>query len=102
MSPEHSRRRDPVVGRRLPFNGDNYDCLRSFEWQVHAYGKVPVLSTEVQRFPVVRNPRLEEGMLYLVRPDGFVAARARPEQAALLADSLRHGAAGGRTRAGVS
>ena len=73
MTPDHGRRRDPEVGRRLPWNGDNYECLRSFTWQLHAYGAVPELPVEVQRFPVVRNPRLKDGTLYLVRPDGFVA-----------------------------
>ena len=85
MSTVHGRRRDPVVGRRLPWNGDNYDVLRSFTWQVHAYGEVPELRIEVHRFPVVRNPRLKSGMLYLVRPDGFVAAEAPPELAEQLA-----------------
>ena len=33
-------RRGRVVGRRLPWNGDNYDALRSMRWQVHVYGAV--------------------------------------------------------------
>jgi 2-polyprenyl-6-methoxyphenol hydroxylase-like FAD-dependent oxidoreductase len=80
-------RRGTVVGRRLPWNGDNYDSLRTMRWQVHAYGDVVVSAVEplglrVARFPIVRNRRLTPGMLYLVRPDGFVAAMAGPQSAA--------------------
>lgn len=42
MSPTAKRdahgRRGAVVGRRLPWNGDNFACLRAFTWQVHGYG----------------------------------------------------------------
>ena len=84
-------RRDPVVGRRLPWNGDNYECLREFRWQVHVYGasewpnlsptRIPSRGLPVYSFPTIRNERLEAGLLYLVRPDGFVAAAATPDDA---------------------
>ena len=83
--------RDDVVGRRLPWNGDNYDCLREFRWQVHAYGasawpdlsptRIPTSGLPVFSFPTIRNDLLEAGLLYLVRPDGFVAAAATPDDA---------------------
>ena len=78
--------RDPVVGRRLPWNGDNYECLREFRWQVHSYegSSEPIeLKTPlpVFSFPTIRNDRLQPGLLYLVRPDGFVAAAATPDKA---------------------
>jgi 2-polyprenyl-6-methoxyphenol hydroxylase-like FAD-dependent oxidoreductase len=78
-------RRDPVVGRRLPWAGDNFASLRSLRWQVHAYGgvratEVPDLGVPVHVFPPA--PRLlQAGVLYLVRPDGFVAASAAPADA---------------------
>ena len=75
--------RGRVVGRRLPWNGDNYDALRGLRWQVHVYGAVDAAVLRelrgqtplpVAHFPVVRGHRLREGRCYLVRPDGFVAA----------------------------
>ncbi|MBB2948085.1 2-polyprenyl-6-methoxyphenol hydroxylase-like FAD-dependent oxidoreductase [Actinoplanes lutulentus] len=81
-------RRDPVVGRRLPWSGDNYAVLRAAEWQVHAYGgvtaeEVPDLGISVHLFPAAPGTALRPGLLYLVRPDGFVAARSEPAEAEL-------------------
>ncbi|CAN5236513.1 FAD-dependent monooxygenase [soil metagenome] len=81
-------RRDRVVGRRLPWTGSNYDVLRSFEWQVHGYGGAdagPVgaaLGIASHRFPSPGTTGLTSHRLYLVRPDGFVAAAAAPAEAA--------------------
>jgi 2-polyprenyl-6-methoxyphenol hydroxylase-like FAD-dependent oxidoreductase len=77
--------RDPIVGRRLPWAGDNYAVLRSLQWQVHAYGglaagDVPDLGLPVHVFAA--SPPFVAGRLYLVRPDGFVAAQAGPADAA--------------------
>ena len=79
--------RDPVVGRRLPWAGDNFDGLRALQWQIHAYGgvqesEVPDLGLPVHVFPAAPRTALQPGQLYLVRPDGFVAARATPAEAA--------------------
>lgn len=80
-------RRDPVVGRRLPWAGDNYAVLRSLRWQIHGYGVSPVLAVPgldlpVHTFPAAPRTALRPDRLYLVRPDGFVAAQASPESAA--------------------
>ena len=80
-------RRDPVVGRRLAWAGDNFTALRSLTWQIHAYGGVtepdiPDLGLEVHVFPEAPHTALKRGRLYLVRPDGFVAAEAGPAEAA--------------------
>jgi hypothetical protein len=80
-------RRDPVVGRRLPWAGDNFAVLRSLRWQVHAYGgitagEVPDLGVPVHIFPEAPSTPLRAGRLYLVRPDGFVAAESTPADAA--------------------
>ena len=77
--------RDAIVGRRLPWAGDNYVVLRSLQWQVHAYGgitatDVPDLGLPVHVFAAA-SP-FTAGRLYLVRPDGFVAAQAAPADAA--------------------
>jgi hypothetical protein len=91
LSPDAKRkaggRRDPVVGRRLPWAGDNYAALRSLQWQIHAYGgveaaDVPDLGVEVHLFPEAPHTALAPGRLYLVRPDEFVAAEAAPAEAA--------------------
>jgi 2-polyprenyl-6-methoxyphenol hydroxylase-like FAD-dependent oxidoreductase len=83
-------RRGTVVGRRLQYTGDNFAPLRSLQWQVHAYGNMPAvavhhvrsaLELQVHVLPLHGNRRLQEGMFYLVRPDGFVAAESRPATA---------------------
>jgi 2-polyprenyl-6-methoxyphenol hydroxylase-like FAD-dependent oxidoreductase len=84
MSERSSARRDPVVGRRLPWTGGNFDVLRSLTWQVHGYGVyepevrtiAESLGLEAHVFPPDPHRRLDPGLVYLVRPDGFVAAAA--------------------------
>lgn len=84
-------RRGKVLGRRLDWNGDNFESLRTMTWQVHAYGQIAPeaadqleaeLGLSVRVFPEIRNRRLRPGKVYLIRPDGFVAAIASPESAA--------------------
>jgi 2-polyprenyl-6-methoxyphenol hydroxylase-like FAD-dependent oxidoreductase len=91
MSPEAKAqaggRRDAVVGRRLPWTGDNFDVLKELQWQIHAYGgiaasDVPDLGMPVHVFAAAPQTPLTPGRLYLVRPDGFVAAAADPADAA--------------------
>ncbi|XVU26849.1 FAD-dependent monooxygenase [Actinoplanes sp. CA-054009] len=79
--------RDPVVGRRLPWTGGNFDVLRELTWQIHAYGGVaapdiPDLGVPVHVFAAAPRTGLAPGRLYLVRPDGFVAAEAAVADAA--------------------
>jgi 2-polyprenyl-6-methoxyphenol hydroxylase-like FAD-dependent oxidoreductase len=79
-------RRGRVVGRRLPWTGGNYDVLGELTWQVHTYGDAgrPAagrigreLGLPVHVFPAApERTLLREGLFYLVRPDGFVAAAA--------------------------
>jgi 2-polyprenyl-6-methoxyphenol hydroxylase-like FAD-dependent oxidoreductase len=98
MSPDAKRlakgHRDPVVGRRLPWTGGNYGVLRDPQWQIHAYGglpasEVPDLGLPVHVFEAAPGTRLQPGHLYLVRPDGFVAAEATPSDAAkIFTDAL--------------
>jgi 2-polyprenyl-6-methoxyphenol hydroxylase-like FAD-dependent oxidoreductase len=85
MTPD--ARRDPVVGRRLAWAGGNYEVLRSLQWQIHGYGgieqsDVPDLGLPVHLFDAAPQTPLLPGRLYLVRPDGFVAAAATPSEAA--------------------
>ena len=85
-------RRDPVVGRRLPWAGGNFAVLRDLQWQVHAYGPVsdvPDLGVPVHVFPAA--PAFQPGWLYLVRPDGFVAAAAPVDEAAEVFPALMRG-----------
>src|SRR3990170_8197774 len=84
-------RRDPVVGRRLPWTGGNFEVLKSATWQIHVYGGIAPdvaarvgvdLGTPVHEFPPAPSTRLRAGVFYLVRPDGFVAATATAADAA--------------------
>lgn len=81
-------RRNPVVGRRLPWTGQNFDVLRDASWQVHAYGAtaptlagLPEVIRAAHRFGERRDLHLDPALLHLVRPDGFVAATAAPADA---------------------
>jgi hypothetical protein len=80
-------RRDPVIGRRLPWAGGNFAALQSLRWQVHAYGGVeaadlPDLGLPLHVFAAAPKTGLAPGRLYLIRPDGFVAASAEAADAA--------------------
>ncbi|MFC9561658.1 FAD-dependent monooxygenase [Agromyces sp. NPDC056965] len=79
-------RRDAAVGVRLRWTGENFDALRSMQWQVHGYG-VPEramrriaaeLGVEAHVFGRdtgrPRRARLRADRVYLVRRDGFVVA----------------------------
>jgi 2-polyprenyl-6-methoxyphenol hydroxylase-like FAD-dependent oxidoreductase len=81
---------DRIVGRRLPWTGDNYGCLGAMNWQVHSYGEPSApwaeavareLGLTPQNFFTVGRTRLQPGHLYLVRPDGFVAGDAAADSA---------------------
>src|SRR5690625_1227512 len=73
---------DPAVGLRLPPTADNRDALRSLGWQLHTYGHGdgavrPIVPEWVEgpfAFGADARGRLRSDRLYLVRPDGFVAA----------------------------
>ncbi|WP_433376108.1 FAD-dependent monooxygenase [Actinoplanes sp. CA-142083] len=97
MTPRSSGgRRDAVVGRRLPWAGENFAALRSLHWQIHAYGgvkaaDVPDLGVQVHVFPPAPSTPLQPGRLYLVRPDGFVAGEASPADAVRIFPPLMTG-----------
>jgi 2-polyprenyl-6-methoxyphenol hydroxylase-like FAD-dependent oxidoreductase len=82
-------RRDRVVGRRLAWSGSNFGALRTMTWQVHGYGALAetvrstaaALGLDAHAFAPDPHRRLDARLLYLVRPDGFVAAAAKPPEA---------------------
>jgi len=94
-------------GDRLPWTGpnmDNFAPLRSFDWQVHVYGK-PVndltsacesLRLSIQSFPwgsSAHNAGFKRDAIYLVRPDGYVALATEARQASEKINAFvkRHG-----------
>jgi 2-polyprenyl-6-methoxyphenol hydroxylase-like FAD-dependent oxidoreductase len=75
-------------GDRLPWTGphapDNFEPLRSLDWQAHVYGEVDedlqaacrALHLSLHVFPWnegIRDAGLMRDALYLVRPDGYIA-----------------------------
>ncbi|GAB3912915.1 2-polyprenyl-6-methoxyphenol hydroxylase [Microlunatus endophyticus] len=99
---------DQAVGRRLPPSGANHALLRDFSWQLHRYAGnsapvedvaglgLPDWVTGPYALPADPAGRLDPARLYLVRPDGFVAAAAQVGDPAALQEALRfHGLASG-------
>jgi 2-polyprenyl-6-methoxyphenol hydroxylase-like FAD-dependent oxidoreductase len=71
---------DRAVGLRLPPVQDNHVPLRTLAWQLHTYGTqaarpdLPAWIEGPHNFPADQRGRLQDGRLYLIRPDGYVAA----------------------------
>ncbi|TIS54670.1 MAG: hypothetical protein E5W91_25460 [Mesorhizobium sp.] len=86
-------------GDRLPYvlsaRGDNFEALRSLDWQVHVYGDVSVeframvapSGIPIHAFPwsdAAEKAGLQRDAAYLVRPDGHVALASPLQEAAAL------------------
>ena len=79
----------------MPFeSGDNFDPLKSLDWQVHVYGTAtPAARTTVAAcgLPLhefawtneARKAGLAKDAVYLIRPDGYVALAMAPDAAGL-------------------
>ena len=71
---------DQAVGLRLPPAGGNHQALQRLTWQLHTYGNqadrpdLPDWIEDPQDFGRDKHQRLRPDRLYLVRPDGFIAA----------------------------
>jgi hypothetical protein len=71
---------DPAVGLRLPPVPGNHVPLRALAWQLHTYGTgaarpgLPAWIEGPHHFSADHKGRLQAGRLYLIRPDGYVAA----------------------------
>ncbi len=74
-------------GDRLPWAGDNFDPLRSLDWQVHVYGAASQAVADacagqglaLRVFPwegAASRAGFERDAIYLVRPEGYVALAA--------------------------
>jgi 2-polyprenyl-6-methoxyphenol hydroxylase-like FAD-dependent oxidoreductase len=72
---------DPVVGLRLPPVDQNNEPLRAFSWQLHTYGAVGTDRPDIpdwidgpHAFATDPHHSLNPKRVYLIRPDGFIAA----------------------------
>lgn len=89
---------DEIVGLRLPPVGGNLESLRSLGWQLHSYGDSSVARPSVPdwfegpyHFEPDPHGRLRSDRLYVVRPDGYVAA-AIPVTAGVADQGMLHSA----------
>jgi hypothetical protein len=86
-------------GDRLPWTGvhakDNFESLRSLDWQAHVYGEVEKdlkiacgeLHLPLHAFPFsdcTKDAGFKRGALYLVRPDGYIALASFEQSASKL------------------
>src|SRR5699024_10197815 len=92
--------RDRAVGLRLPPTAENAAALRSLSWQLHSCGievARPACAPEWIEgpfsFPPDPRGRLRRDRLYLVRPDGYVAASFPVHAGAVAQADVREGLA---------
>jgi hypothetical protein len=86
-------------GDRLPWTGaqsqDNFEPLRSLDWQAHVYGEVDKdLETACGQLHLslhafawsesTKDAGLKRNALYLVRPDGYIALASFEQSASKL------------------
>ncbi len=86
-------------GDRLPWTGvrgqDNFEPLRSLDWQAHVYGKVDKdleavcgeLQLPVHNFAFSEHAKhagLKQDALYVIRPDGYIALASSEESGSKL------------------
>ena len=80
--------------------GDNFDPLKSVDWQVHVYGvATPALRDAVRNHGLplhefawsdaAHDAGLEKDALYLVRPDGYVALADERQDAGKLTEYVK-------------
>ncbi len=93
---------DVRAGDRLPWiktvTGDNYESLRSLQWQVHIYGeaqrnfKMALPDLQIEEFPWSKEAESKgfmENAVYLLRPDGYVAYASENQNAVMVNEYLR-------------
>ena len=96
---------DPAVGLRLPPVPGNHVPLRTLAWQVHTYGTqaarpdLPAWIEGPHHFPADPKGRLQAGRLYLIRPDGYIAALLPLHSGHVNDADLRHALAAQELRA---
>ena len=101
QSLSHRQAGDIIAGDRLSWvktvNGDNYDPVKSLDWQIHVYGNAMTdFKNALEKIPIFEfewNSKLHQrGFLqhaaYLIRPDGHVAFAAEKQDPKLITNYL--------------
>jgi len=83
------------AGDRLPWTGDNFDSLKTLEWQVHVYGTASVVLANwckanhigLQTFRWTEQTKqagLKKDAVYLVRPDAYIGLASVKQDTGIL------------------
>lgn len=84
-----------VAGDRLPWVEDNYQFLKSLDWQIHIYGKAnsqfsrEVKALQIPVHEITWNKEFLRDAVYLIRPDGYVGLALETQNVEIIKGYLK-------------